>query len=304
MKQFTLIHGQGFTDEEKSEFKQNIFNNLILNMKKILGQLDTFGISLSEGNEKTKDVILNAGDFQEIIKKFPTDLGMSIQKLWNEPQIKEVLERGNEYQLPTSAKYFFDELERIVNADYLPNLQDILRSRVKTTGIVETHFKIKGLQYKIYDVGGQRSERKKWIHCFENVHCVMFIAACSEYDQTLIEDDSVNRMQEALKLFDSMCNSKFFVFTSMILLLNKFDIFQEKLKVKPLENHFPEYSGGNDVEAAKEFVRYMFVSLNKTPTKQIYTHFTCATDTTQVTFVINSVTDMMVRKALTEMSII
>jgi guanine nucleotide-binding protein G(i) subunit alpha len=67
----------------------------------------------------------------------------------------------------------------------------------------------------MFDVGGQRSERKKWIHCFENVTAIVFLVAISEYDQ------SINRMQEALVLFDSICNSRWFVRTSIILFLNK-----------------------------------------------------------------------------------
>lgn len=74
---------------------------------------------------------------------------------------------------------------------YLPTDQDILRSRVKTTGITETTFLIGDLTYKIFDVGGQRSERKKWIHCFENVTALVFLVSLSEYDQMLYEDESV-----------------------------------------------------------------------------------------------------------------
>lgn len=43
----------------------------------------------------------------------------------------------------------------------------------------------------MFDVGGQRSERKKWIHCFEGVTCIIFIAALSAYDMVLVEDDEV-----------------------------------------------------------------------------------------------------------------
>lgn len=75
--------------------------------------------------------------------------------------------------------------------DYMPNEQDVLRSRVKTTGIIETVFTIKKLTYRLFDVGGQRSERKKWIQCFEGVNAILFLVACSEYDQVLAEDDSV-----------------------------------------------------------------------------------------------------------------
>jgi guanine nucleotide-binding protein G(i) subunit alpha len=138
---------------------------------------------------------------------------------------------------------YFDNIDRIAQPDYMPNDQDVLRSRVKTTGITETTFIIGDLTYRMFDVGGQRSERKKWIHCFENVTTILFLVAISEYDQLLFEDETVNRMQEALTLFDSICNSRWFVKTSIILFLNKIDRFKEKLPVSPMKNYFPDYEG-------------------------------------------------------------
>ena len=131
----------------------------------------------------------------------------------------------------------------------MPNDQDVLRSRVKTTGITETTFIIQDLTYRMFDVGGQRSERKKWIHCFENVTTILFLVAISEYDQLLFEDETVNRMQEALTLFDSICNSRWFIKTSIILFLNKIDRFKEKLPVSPMQNYFPDYEGGPETAA-------------------------------------------------------
>jgi guanine nucleotide-binding protein G(i) subunit alpha len=184
---------------------------------------------------------------------------------------------------------YFDSIDRIAQPDYIPNDQDVLRSRVKTTGITETTFIIGDLTYRMFDVGGQRSERKKWIHCFENVTTILFLVAISEYDQLLFEDETVNRMQEALTLFDSICNSRWFVKTSIILFLNKIDRFKEKLPVSPMKNYFPDYEGGADYAAACDYILNRFVSLNQHETKQIYTHFTCATDTMQIRFVMAAV---------------
>lgn len=167
----------------------------------------------------------------------------------------------------------------------------------------------------MFDVGGQRSERKKWIHCFENVTTILFLVAISEYDQLLFEDETVNRMQEALTLFDSICNSRWFVKTSIILFLNKIDRFKEKLPVSPMKNYFPDYEGwcrfmsvaiqltestlgGSDYAAACDYILNRFVSLNQHETKQIYTHFTCATDTMQIRFVMAAVNDIIIQENL------
>lgn len=86
------------------------------------------------------------------------------------------------------ANSFFEDLDRIFNKDFVPTDQDVLRARLRTTGITETVFDLGSLQYRMFDVGGQRSERKKWIHCFENVNALMFLVAISGYDQCLAED--------------------------------------------------------------------------------------------------------------------
>lgn len=77
-------------------------------------------------------------------------------------------------------------------------------------------------------MGGQRSERKKWIHCFEGVTCIIFIAALSAYDMVL---------------FNSICNHRYFATTSIVLFLNKKDVFSEKIKKAHLSICFPDYDG-------------------------------------------------------------
>lgn len=63
------------------------------------------------------------------------------------------------------------------------------------------------------------------------------------YDLVLAEDEEMNRMIESMKLFDSICNSKWFVETSIILFLNKKDLFEDKITKSPLTICFQEYPG-------------------------------------------------------------
>ncbi|KAA1106078.1 hypothetical protein PGT21_028387 [Puccinia graminis f. sp. tritici] len=127
------------------------------------------------------------------------------------------------------------------------------------------------LPEKMFDVGGQRSERKKWIHCFEGVTAVLFLVAISGYDARLLEDGDANQMQEALMLFDTITNSQWFTQTSMILY----------------------YQGDDtDYEAARSYFKDRFVRLNRSTKKEIYTHYTCATDTSLMRVVMASVTEL------------
>jgi guanine nucleotide-binding protein G(i) subunit alpha len=149
-------------------------------------------ISLAPQNDARRAVVLSL-PMQMEGDVLPRDVTDAVRGLWQDPGVKEAVRRSREFQLNDSAVYYFTAIDRMAQPGYLPTDQDILRSRVKTTGITETTFKVGELTYKLFDVGGQRSERKKWIHCFENVTALVFLVSLSEYDQMLYEDESVVR---------------------------------------------------------------------------------------------------------------
>ncbi|KAG0739345.1 hypothetical protein G6F57_009526 [Rhizopus arrhizus] len=304
LKQMKLIHDGGYSRDEREAFKEIIFSNTVQSMRVILEAMENMGISLAvPQNNSYVSVILDLPTQIEL-ESLPPEATLAIKSLWKDPNLLSVFERSREYQLNDSAKYYFDSIDRIGEASYVPTDQDVLRSRVKTTGITETTFVIGDLTYRMFDVGGQRSERKKWIHCFENVTAIIFLVAISEYDQVLIEDETVNRMQEALTLFDSICNSRWFVKTSIILFLNKIDIFKEKLERHPLNESFSDFTGANTYEGASDYVLNRFLSLNQSDTKQIYTHLTCATDTEQIKFVMAAVNDIIIQNNLRDVGLL
>ncbi|KAK9455453.1 guanine nucleotide binding protein, alpha subunit [Dipodascopsis uninucleata] len=304
IKQMKLIHEGGYSRDERLSFRDIIFSNTVQSMKVIIEAMDSLGVDLgNRSNMQYANLIYNLPNQIET-ESLPQAVGLAIAILWKDEGVQETFRRSREYQLNDSAQYYFDSIERIVDPFYVPNDQDVLRSRVKTTGITETTFVMGSLTYRMFDVGGQRSERKKWIHCFENVTTVLFLAAISEYDQMLFEDETVNRMTEALTLFESICNSRWFFKTSIILFLNKIDIFDEKIKTSPLRLYFPDYDKGDDEKSAKEYILNLFVNLNKSDTKQVYTHFTCATDTNQVKFVMLAVNDIIIQENLRDSGLI
>lgn len=134
-------------------------------------------------------------------------------------------------------------------------------ARLRTTGITETLFEVKGRTYRVFDVGGARFERKKWILAFEDVNVLVFMADLNGFNESLLEDKDADCMQEALMLFESLSNSQWFRNSSIILLFTKLDRLGPKLKTSPLENTFPDYSGGSDIEAAKTYITEKFMAL-------------------------------------------
>ncbi|KAJ3107528.1 guanine nucleotide-binding protein subunit alpha [Phlyctochytrium planicorne] len=228
----------------------------------------------------------------------PDNLISAIQTIWQDPGVQHCYSRSNEFQLMDSCEYYMNDVARFLSKDYIPLDQDILSARIMTTTITETRLHIDAVTLRIFDVGGQRSERKKWAPYFDDSSAIIFVSAISAYDQTCFEDNATNRMNESLTLFASICNHPLFRTTSIILFLNKIDLFRKKLLTIPISNYFPQYSGPNSYEPASEFFASKFMALNKFAEKKIYIHFTWATDTKQIRTVLITVNAIILRQNL------
>lgn len=300
-KQMIKIYGKGFPENERKQYIPIVHNNVITSMKTMCEQTDRLGAQQPEclvapNNNGLKNKILELKQSDNIDPALARDLKV----LWQDPGIKNTYANRAKYQLTDSTDYFLDRLDDIGRPDYIPSEQDVLRSRVRTTGIVENAFEIEGNTFKLFDVGGQRNERKKWIHCFSEVTAVLFVAALSEYDQVLFEDETTNRMDEATNLFDEICNSQWFRKTAVILLLNKRDLFAKKIAKIPLTVWHPNYDGLSNYDEGVEYIQEVFLRKKKDAKKQVYVHITCATDTETMKVVFNAVKDIVIRKSLQE----
>jgi len=307
IKQMRIIHGAGFSDEDKRTYIKLVYQNIFMAMQSMIRAMDLLKIQYEDANNASlqeKADLVRSIDY-ETVTTFESPYVEAIKDLWDDPGIQECYDRRREYQLTDSAKYYLSDIDRIATPDYLCTQQDILRVRVPTTGIIEYPFDLEEIRFRMVDVGGQRSERRKWIHCFENVTSIIFLVALSEYDQILFESDNENRMEESKALFKTIITYPWFQHSSVILFLNKKDLLEEKIMYSHLVDYFPEYDGPQrDAIAAREFVLRMFVDLNPDTEKIIYSHFTCATDTENIRFVFAAVKDTILQLNLKEYNLV
>lgn len=304
VKQMRIIHGSGYTDDDKRGFIKLVYQNIFMAMNTMIRAMETLRIFYKDPSNEDKGKIVKEIDF-ETVTIFQEPYVSHIRSLWSDIGIQECYDRRREYQLTDSAKYYLDSIDQISAPNYLPSLQDILRARVPTTGIIEYPFDLDSVIFRMVDVGGQRSERRKWIHCFENVTSIMFLVALSEYDQVLVESDNENRLEESKALFRTIITYPWFQNSSVILFLNKKDILEEKIIYSHLVDYFPEFDGQQkDSISAREFILKMFVDLNPDPDKVIYSHFTCATDTENIRFVFAAVKDTILQLNLREYNLV
>ncbi|KAM9509918.1 guanine nucleotide-binding protein subunit alpha-14-like [Guaruba guarouba] len=323
IKQMRIIHGSGYTEEDRKGFTKLVYQNIFTLMQAMIRAVDTRTIpyTCKENEEKKtsnsrKKIQGDAGGREntalhlrvyislkrQILKYLlvikEVEVGKvsvlerkqfaAIKKLWEDPGVQEYYDRRRESQLSDSAKY------------------------------------------RMVDAGGQRSERRKWIHCFESVPSITFLVAVSEYDQVL------NQMEESKALFKTIIISPWFLNTSVILFLNKKDLLEEKIMYSHLISYFPEYTGkhlsctvftklkvivkpvssfnctkpltvllaSTYVKAARHLILKLYQDQNPDTEKVIYSHITCAPDIENIHFGFLVVKDMILQLNLREFNLV
>jgi len=153
-KQMKIIQlNGGYTQKELEQFRPIIYNNLISQMKVLVGAADKLAVPLKEEN---KGHIARVNETQATGAGWSTDVGLSIKALWADPGVQTIYSKKDSdtnhktihFHLNDSALYFFENLDRFMNPDFLPNEQDALRARVRSTGIEEAEFKFQDLSFK------------------------------------------------------------------------------------------------------------------------------------------------------------
>jgi guanine nucleotide-binding protein G(i) subunit alpha len=204
-----------------------------------------------------------------------------------------------------SAAHVFDRAAALASNAYVPTVEDVLHARRRTTGVVEESYWVDHVHFHVLDVGGQRNERRKWISSFEKVTALLFVVSLSDYDLPGEDDPAANRLMEALGLFAEVANSRWFEHSCILLLLNKRDLFVQKIATTDLRHEgdkymparFLDYSGGCNPDAALHYLETRFRELVHRE-RPIYTHVTCAVDTKAVKVLIKAVKDQIVRDSL------
>nr|XP_023018195.1 guanine nucleotide-binding protein G(f) subunit alpha [Leptinotarsa decemlineata] len=337
IKQMKILHINGFSESEKKEkivqIKQNIHESIydiVNNMSKIDPPVEPE----SEDAKKSIEFILQIGEKEPT--EYSDEYFEHIKVAWADVGVQKAFRRSNEYQLIDSAEHFLNNIDTIKRSDYIPSLQDILFCRVMTTSVSKIEFDVPipkkygggTAEFWMFDVGGQRGERKKWIKVFAGIQAILFLIAASDFDLTLRENKKINRLEESFELFRDIYSSEYVLDAGLIVFLNKQDILKKKIEqgIK-LEKYFPEFSlyspdgklkCSDEYQRAKLFMKYKIDELTKIPVeiesigplgeniteiippRNVYTHFTIATDTNNIRKVFDSVHSIILENVLKE----
>mmetsp|Transcript_6688 Transcript_6688/g.7285 ORF Transcript_6688/g.7285 Transcript_6688/m.7285 type:complete len:374 (-) Transcript_6688:59-1180(-) len=299
VKQVRMRYGAEFSPFEKENFKTIIQVNIFLGTKLLVEKAEKLNIKIARKNKKAGRLICDSNLFAPGEVK---PLLEACKQLWTDTGIRKAYSNNEKEVMIAHYKHWMDDvINPLMNdKDWVPSDDDIVYCRQRTTGIVETGFHHKKFDWLLVDVGGQKTERRKWIHCFEGMNSVLYVAAADAWDSPSQDSVGLTKMQESLQVWREVVHSPYFENTSIILFLNKIDLVESKLQNCKLADTFPDYQG-NSTDDALQYIEDKYLALvddRERDISNIYVHYTCAVDKEQIRVVFEIVMESIFRDRL------
>eukprot|EP01126_Amoeba_proteus_P062050 TRINITY_DN8388_c0_g2_i10.p1 TRINITY_DN8388_c0_g2~~TRINITY_DN8388_c0_g2_i10.p1 ORF type:complete len:358 (-),score=61.38 TRINITY_DN8388_c0_g2_i10:52-1125(-) len=306
-KQLSLLYGG---DNSHLVYKQSpqllldvLKENVLESIKKLSDEAQKL---VNSGELKLEPAVLDDLKHMSELVSLDQNAAERISSLWKCEEIRVLLEqKGDSLHLPGGVDglaHHISRLQEYLSPSYVPTDSDLIRVRIKTTGIVETKFVVEGVTFVVCDVGGQRSERRKWIQCFSKVDAIIYLVATNEYDTTLEESTGFNSMADSLQQFKVISELQLFSSIPFILFFNKFDLFASKISRVPLESVFRDYKAfadenkGSDAEKGVAYFERNY--RDNFGGSVCYTYTTCALDKDNCKKVFGTIQDVVIQNAL------
>jgi len=246
-KQLQLIYGNGLTQKQITEARDAIRQNLLGGIIKLGKKSDNIvrcirnSMDIDADEEiiaEALEICTNACDHlfdgDNMLEDKMIALGNAIGTLWDLELFKLTFSKRGfgelRFSFPDNMEYFFQRVELFFVHEWEPSTEDVLQARAMTTGTNSAFFAINGQIFDVIDVGGQRNERRKWIHAFDEVETVLFVAALDHYRLSLVEEEKKNAMHESIELFNSTVNGKWFRRSAFVLFLTRNDLHRQAIK--------------------------------------------------------------------------
>jgi len=291
-KQMKIIASGGFTGEEKDIQKLIIFQNIKLGLQELIKFAEKHDDNLEPSNLKHSRFMIKLDTLEWTDK-----ISEKAKLLWTDPAIQRTWKTYARYQMQIyHLDYYMENIDRITSPSYIPTNEDMLRNRQRTTGENITTFVNDKIKWELFDAGGQKPERTKWesiINTKESISAIIYFVSLDEYNVVSPEDLSKTKLQISLEAWQEVVKSEYIKqkHITLILFLNKLDIFSLKLTIPEDKEEFvelfPEYIGDR-IDSATDLIKKKFVDLAPT-SQEITSHCLCALDTSLIEILFKAV---------------
>eukprot|EP01084_Bolivina_argentea_P042776 78855_1 len=219
LKQMEQIHNGDMDEKQLNQTINEVHKNITLDIYDLCKQYFKL-------KEKHSFIQFESSDIENIAIKIATQhdpihnhkltasFAYDIKILWNTDCMKKVYEIRKKSHIMDNTPWFMNRVEQYANNNYIPSFDDYVRIRDCTTGVIHSEFSVnhgnRCWLFKIIDVGGQRAERRKWLHVFSGIDVVIYVMSLSAFDQVLFEDHNTRCWDETLNLFKKTAKNKIF----------------------------------------------------------------------------------------------
>ncbi|KAJ3304741.1 hypothetical protein HDV03_002426 [Kappamyces sp. JEL0829] len=261
LKQLKIMHSKGFSDQERELSRRRIIGGVLKSIEILVNSIESFEHTSTKS--KYMPLLEWYSEWHQEEIAIPEAIKAQTVEAWSEPIIQQI---------------FMEHINRICAPQYVPTNDDILNLRTITQSVTDTIFPVDGQRLHVIDVSGLSHHRNGWVSYFDDVKAILFVASLSCYDQTMMEEEGVNRMVDSVVLFENMVNHELLRDKYFILFLNKKDLYGKKIKKKDIADYFPNYKGKKgSVSQGIKYFEAKFKDQNRY-SKEIVTHVTCCTD--------------------------
>uniref|UniRef100_A0A7S2XGL1 Uncharacterized protein n=1 Tax=Lotharella oceanica TaxID=641309 RepID=A0A7S2XGL1_9EUKA len=307
----TYLHGHGFGRAELQMYKHIIRSNVVEYMQQILMQRrnpDNKSFNVKPKLIEAAEYVMSSEVESNGYFGFTEEMYKELMKLWDDREIRETKVES----MDDNATFFLNKLNILSLSGYCPSPEDVLHSRVRSAGFGRSTFSVKDGHFEMTDVGEETSDLRKWSLGYEMATSVLFIISLTSYSEISREargkeeeqktEENTNPrtdMERSIRLFKDICEESKLQHASIILFLNKLEIFKKRIKQIPLKNcrAFASFEGPEgDFKSAVEYIKKTIPSHVQVK-RRIYVYLTCAIDEKNVRRIFENVSDTLQSEA-------
>lgn len=267
MRQMKVLYAEGYPREERIQYRHAVRSTVRLLIHSIIDLLKDTGINLSEDLNQDFAVLLYEVETVDLSRVTPAAV-QAVENLWTSTEFSTLYVKNFEIDFPQYAPYFAHEISRIATDDYVPTEADIIRLNQSIGGIKELRFNWDELEVHLFNISGYIPEqfRRRWFHQLEGATALIYTVDVSTYDRPYLGQPTESQLLDDFATFESWANSPKFTGSSVVLLLNNFTRFREKLQHSPLSTFFPAYAppaAADPETSARQYILRRFKEVNR-----------------------------------------
>lgn len=267
MHQIKVLYAEGYySPEDRMKFRDAVRSTMRLLIHSIIDLLKDTGINLPTALSHDFAVLLDEVDLVDM-HRITNEAAAAVRNLWVSAEFSSMYLKNFEIDFPQYAPYFAQEVQRIASDDYVPTEADIIRLNQSIGGIKELRFNWDELDVHLFNINGYIPDqfRKRWFHQFDSVTSLVYTVDVSLYDRPFYGQTTKSQLLDDFASFESWATSPKFADSAVILLLNNFTRFRDKLRYSPLETLFPDYvpSETDPDSSARQYILKHFRDVNR-----------------------------------------